>query len=175
MMELNIRGVPTFRAPPVDVRFRWKLRTVTTAMIVHDSHTMEDVEDADDLIRDMGRRLGYLDTGYHAIINRDGTEVVTRDWDRIGSHSPGNNMTTIGMCLIGGLSPAGPIDNFSPLQKKALFDRYLACRAIWPGLLFLGHNELTNTHFVTEHTCPALDMDQLREDLAIYERIGVIP
>jgi hypothetical protein len=57
---------------------------------------------------------GWRDIGYHAVGDRDGQIATGRDtdwdgdvWEEIGAHVAGENRTTLGYCLWGGLYPNG--------------------------------------------------------------------
>src|SRR5690625_2478479 len=81
------------------------------------------------------RARGFFEVGYHAVIRRDGTLELGRDWDDIGAHARegGFNRTSIGVCLVGGVSekpqahvPGNPWngsnaeDNFTKEQRLTL-------------------------------------------------------
>ncbi|QJT71317.1 endolysin [Vibrio phage vB_VcorM_GR28A] len=49
-------------------------------------------------------KKGWSDIGYHLVIERDGTLVLGRPWNRTGAHVKGQNTLNFGICLIGGLN-----------------------------------------------------------------------
>lgn len=159
-------------APP---RIKWKPRLRTEHIIVHDSHTQADVEDVVGLLRHQGLKSGLLDIGYHVVIERDGRVVECRKRDLIGSHTPGHNLYSIGICMIGGRGPAGePEDNFGFDQRFALVSLLADLLHAYPQAEIVGHAEIQ--HILTSpHSCPALDMEQLRLDLKMFQATGVIP
>lgn len=148
---------------------RYKERGPTHRIIVHDSHTQPDAETVGDVIQALkwgAHDKGLLEIGYHYVIERSGKLVETREVRRIGTHTPGHNLDSVGICLIGGEGAAGPEDNFTPAQREALMhlldwlcEQYdLAVTDIY------GHTEVQKYRFRT-HRCPALDMHDLRTDL----------
>lgn len=160
-------------------RIRWKKRTATRRIILHDSHTTEDVETVQDYLRQKAHQMGLLDIGYHAIIERDGVVIETRQHELIGSHTPGHNLDSIGVCLIGGMGLHGPEDNFTRSQRVGLFGllRYLQQFYSADGaqpLPIVGHTEL-QAFVGRKEPCPCLDIEMLREDYAYYLTYGVIP
>jgi N-acetylmuramoyl-L-alanine amidase len=66
---------------------------------------------------------GWSDIGYHHLIGRDGSMAPGRPITRAGAHTKGLNMTSIGVCLIGGHGAAATDafeDHFTEDQKRAL-------------------------------------------------------
>lgn len=160
-------------------RIKWKARTWTHRIILHDSHTTPDVENVHDYLKVKAHQMGLLDIGYHALVERDGTIIETRPHELFGSHTPGHNLDSIGVCLLGGMGLKGPEDNFTYAQKLGLFG-YLRTlqnhyeREKGNELKIVGHTELQRFVNRTE-PCPCLDMEMLRDDFAYFKTYGVIP
>ena len=95
-----------------------------TKIIVHCSATPEGravtVEDMDK----WHRERGFDSIGYHFIIYLDGSIHLGRPIERPGAHCIGQNITSIGVCYIGGLERdcKTPKDTRTDAQKKALFE-----------------------------------------------------
>lgn len=51
--------------------------------------------------------LGFH-VGYHWVIEKDGTVVQARDEDEIGAHDQGENLDSIGICLVGNFDKTDP-------------------------------------------------------------------
>ena len=153
---------------------KWKKRKQTRVIILHDSHTTPDIEHSKDYLLTLGRKMGLLDIGYHAVIERDGVIQETRDHALIGSHTPGLNMDSIGLCLLGGMGVSGPEDNFTYSQRSSLMLYMRRMESFYGELQIKGHSEIQR-HLDETYRCPALDMDMVREDYDHFKRFGVLP
>lgn len=162
----------------------YKARRETTRIILHDSHTTPEVEKGCEVSRwaamakDGGLRMGLLGVGYHFVVERDGEIVETRRRHLVGTHTPGHNMDSIGVCLVGGREAAFPgegIDNFTFKQRRALIQLLAALRGEYgKDVQVVGHTEVQKYRNKSLADCPALDMDELRQDLALYEHNGEV-
>lgn len=154
----------------------YKPRTETTVIILHDSHTPPDICTTEDVPRwsvlahSGGLKMGILSIGYHFIIERDGEVVPCRGIDLIGSHTPGHNMDSIGVCLVGGREEidGDGVDNFTEAQRTSLLELLHDLRLKYPGVKLKGHTEVQRYRKRDTPPCPALDMDILREDLDLF-------
>lgn len=122
--------------------------------------------------------------GYHYVIDLDGAVLTGRHPDEVGAHAVGHNTSSIGICLVGGVEPAG--GRYTPQQwdslaalVRALCDRYKIpmtpperrpySRPL-PGVRLLrgvcGHRDTSpdadNNGVVERHewlkTCPGVDV-----------------
>jgi hypothetical protein len=162
----------------------YKNRKETNRIVLHDSHTLPEVcecEQVDrwaELARDGGRQMGLLDTGYHYIIERNGVVVHCRDKKVIGSHTPGHNMDSIGICLVGGREDLGEfaqgIDNFTTAQKISLFRLIYDLLVDYPNAEVVGHSEIQRYRNKNLPPCPPLDMDIIREDVKLFVERGYL-
>jgi len=88
---------------------------------------------------------GFSTTGYHYLIDRDGTVVTGRPLDRTGAHVKGHNTGTVGISLFGGFGgSAGDsfADNFTEDQERALLDLIAKLKADHPSITKIsGHNQ----------------------------------
>jgi N-acetyl-anhydromuramyl-L-alanine amidase AmpD len=134
-------------------------------LIVHDSHTGLDVSKPAEVLRWQGRARGLLDIGYHLIIDRDGCIHRLRELDTIGSHTPGYNHESIGICLIGGRDESGKHheDNFTAPQRTAVRLIALAFLKQFPEAKVVGHRELGRYRRTSK--CPTLNVHTLRKSL----------
>ncbi|MEW6121270.1 MAG: N-acetylmuramoyl-L-alanine amidase [Pseudomonadota bacterium] len=143
----------------------YRARTKTTYLIVHDSHTPPSVVDGETYLRHKGRQIGLLDIGYHILIDRDGKVLICRPGDTMGSHTPGYNDESLGVCLLGGANEEGePEDNFTQVQKDALKWTIEWLWRKWPEAKVVGHTELAR-YRKRKLRCPSLDMGALRASL----------
>ncbi len=160
---------------------KYKPRAETKRIIIHDSHTEPQIEHVEDIsrwhidAREGALRMGLLSIGYHYIIERGGETVAGRPEELIGSHTPGHNMDSIGVCLVGGREHGvdGGVDNFTRGQRKALLRLIQQLYTKYGPLKIKGHSEVQRYRNRNLPPCPALDMDLLREDVALYEQ-GII-
>lgn len=157
---------------------RYKPRAETRLLIIHDSHTLPDVCATEDVPRWSvlahagGLKMGLLSIGYHFIIERDGKVVECRGRELIGSHSPGHNMASIGICLVGGREEieGDGVDNFTHDQRRNLLCLIHELRQAYPGVRLKGHSEVQRYRNRSHPKCPSLDMDLLREDADLYAK-----
>lgn len=152
---------------------KYKPRTSTTRIILHDSHTAPG-ERWHPEARDGGLKMGLLGIGYHFIIERDGGPIETRKRDLIGTHTPGHNMDSIGVCLVGGRSHRNGDheNNFTDGQIVTLFQLVLKLREQFGPIPLLGHTEVQKYRNRNLPNCPCLDMDDLRQDLEVFALEG---
>jgi N-acetylmuramoyl-L-alanine amidase len=159
----------------------FKPRQTTKRVIVHDSHTTPDIARGEEFLFWGGLKRGLMDVGYHFIINRDGSCLMVRDHRLVGTHTPGHNLDSIGVCLMGGQGGAGPEDNFTVEQKDKLLEllAWLSSHYSLSTSAFIGHTEVQRykDRFLV---CPQMDMDDVRTDLSIFnlnylEHAGALP
>lgn len=138
------------------MEFDWRPRTRTKRIIVHCSHLPRDGRPHAALMQAKAGVMGLLAIGYHLVIERDGLVVEGRPVDCIGSHTPGCNHDSVGVCLAG-------IDTYTVEQLKALGAVLAALCLQFPGVGIFGHTELQR-YRNRDLTCPAgLDMEAVRE------------
>lgn len=149
--------------------FHWRPRKATRRLIIHSSHYGPEVTNQAAHMRARAHEMGLLEVGYHFVIERDGKLVTTRPAEAIGSHTPGYNHDSIGICL------AGSSDH-TPAQEMAL--GALVVSLMWDHgrLEVWGHTEL-NRYRDRELRCPVLDMDAFRAHLSTiltYEELPTV-
>lgn len=161
----------------------YKLRASTSRIIVHDSHTGPEIGQVEEVSRwhieagENAKRMGLMSIGYHFIIERDGHVVPCRDVDRIGTHAPGNNLDSIGICLVGGRMADRtdvPEDNFTGAQRKALIKLIVELRQKYGDIAICGKTEVQRYKNRALPPSPYMDMDLLRDDVKVFEQMGVI-
>lgn len=111
--------------------------------------------------------MGLLEIGYHILIEKDGRLVFPRPVSAMGSHAPGLNDTSVGVCLIGGANEEGrSVEDFSLPQIRELMATLRNLKTIYPEARVVGHTEVQH---LRRHAhacrCPALDMQDLRNRL----------
>lgn len=90
------------------------------------------------------RQRGFAGIGYHYVIKRDGTVERGRPEDTVGAHVSGFNGTSIGICLVGGVSEKDVTkaeNNFTPAQFAALKTLIADLRTRYPKARVQGHRD----------------------------------
>ncbi|XP_059470164.1 peptidoglycan-recognition protein 2-like [Neocloeon triangulifer] len=91
---------------------------------------------------------GWSDIGYNFLVGEDGRVYEGRGWQAIGSHTPGFNSLSIGVCFIGTFSAYLPypvaLDAAKLLNECGIEQGYL-----FPDFGLIGHRQA----FVTS-SCP---------------------
>ncbi len=129
-------------------------RELTEKIIIHCSYTRPDMDWGGEEIRKIHvEENGWDDIGYHYIVKRNGVIDRGRPHDAVGAHCRGQNQTSIGLCLIGGMAPDGaPVFNFTRNQLHALDIKLMELRKDYPSATIHGHNEFSNKD------CPCFDV-----------------
>lgn len=132
---------------------QFKVRGVTKTLIVHCAATKPGMNIGLREIRQWHKERGFLDVGYHFIIRRDGTIEKGRDVDQVGAHTVGQNSTSVGICLVGGIDEKGqPQANFTPQQMSTLRKLLDELKAKYPGVAIAGHRDFA------AKACPSFEI-----------------
>jgi hypothetical protein len=81
--------------------------------------------------------LGYSDTHYNFLVNRDGIAYEGRGWLVVGAHAANQNTPWIGVCFIG---RDADVTDAAKATIRALYDE--ACRLSGRTLQYSGHGQL---------------------------------
>jgi N-acetyl-anhydromuramyl-L-alanine amidase AmpD len=125
-------------------------------LVVHCSATKATADIGVDQIRKWHTEdNGWLDTGYHFVIRRDGTIERGRPHWAIGAGVAGYNSHSLHICLVGGIDNDGRAeDNFRPVQKAALaFLLALLLKSVAPTAKVCGHRDFPGV----KKDCPSFD------------------
>ncbi|MCK5505822.1 MAG: N-acetylmuramoyl-L-alanine amidase [Thermodesulfovibrionia bacterium] len=139
-------------------------------LVIHCSATPEgvdfDVEDIDQ----WHKAKGWNGCGYHKVFLLDGTVQLGRPYSRRGAHVLGNNINTIGWCMIGGVDHEGNVKNtFTEQQFDSVFAEIQKDRHILRGLVRIcGHRDyspdLNGDGLITPNEfmkgCPSWDVQR---------------
>lgn len=95
---------------------------------------------------------GWSDIGYHFVIRRSGRVEAGRPVDDVGSHVQGQNATSVGICLVGGLNDKTfkPENNFTPQQWASLKRLTADLLKKYPKAKVLGHRDFPGV----QKACP---------------------
>lgn len=132
-----------------------------THLIIHCSATPKHMDLGAYDIRQMHKKQGWSDIGYHYVIRRNGKIELGRDLDKdgdideeTGAHAFGWNAYSIGICLIGGVDSIGHGEaNYTREQMIALAAFLVAKREEYPGVKVIGHRDTG-----AKKDCPSFDV-----------------
>ncbi|MDR2946317.1 MAG: N-acetylmuramoyl-L-alanine amidase [Candidatus Adiutrix sp.] len=97
---------------------------------------------------------GWRDIGYHYVIRRDGSVETGRPLDEVGAHVAGYNSSSVGVCLVGGVSEDGKSENnFEPPQWEALKILVASLKKRFPAAKIQGHRDFPRV----AKDCPCFD------------------
>lgn len=128
---------------------------VIDRIIIHCSDTPEGrYVNAAEIRRWHIQERGWSDIGYHFVILLDGTIERGRPIDRIGAHCKGQNLHSIGICYVGGMTYDGKKskDTRTPEQKTAMRQLVQELSRSHGPLTVHGHNEFS------EKDCPCFNV-----------------
>lgn len=153
----------------------FKQRESTDYLVIHCSATPPSLDIGAAEIRKWHKTKGWLDIGYHFVIRRNGLLESGRDSSVYGAHVEGFNNCSLGICLVGGVNEAAPLnpkksaadnrkdalashaeDNFTDAQFHTLWDLLKNLQALYPNAQILGHRDFPNV----AKDCPSFDVRQ---------------
>jgi len=134
----------------------FKSRDKTDYIAIHCSATKpsQDIGAAD--IDRWHRAKGWNGIGYHFVIKRDGTIEKGRPQDAVGAHVENFNATSVGICMVGGVSEANTAkaqDNFTPDQYVSLLALVKQLTKDYPKATVQGHRDFPKV----AKDCPSFD------------------
>ena len=117
-------------------------------IIIHCADTPKGVYfDVDDIRHWHVDERGWSDVGYHFVILLDGTIQFGRPLHKIGAHTLGQNLSSIGICYIGGKGS----DTRTKQQKESLIILIKTLKRIFDKPKVYGHRDFANK------LCPSFD------------------
>lgn len=112
-------------------------------LVVGCTHTSMRQDLSPDEIRRSALKKGIKDTGYHAIITRDGGIHGGVPINKVGTHTSRFDNISIGILMVGGKTTRGkPSDNYTEAQKQSLGIFLRHCAEYWPDAQVVGQGEL---------------------------------
>jgi N-acetylmuramoyl-L-alanine amidase len=142
-------------------------RKTTDFIVVHCSATKAAQVVTVETIDAWHRARGWSGCGYHRVIVQDGSVQVGRELDEVGAHVAGFNSRSVGICLVGGISPTGkPENTFTEQQMESLGSLLHVLLQRYPRAIILGHRDLSpdknNDGQITRNEwlkdCPCFDV-----------------
>jgi N-acetylmuramoyl-L-alanine amidase len=130
-------------------------------LVVHCSATPPSLDWGVKEINSLHRQMGYEEIGYHIVIRRKPNllsgliEYGTRNLNEVGAHVYGYNTESIGICMVGGITPnRKPENNFTEDQFNSLIIVLNFLKGVFPKAEILGHRDFPNVH----KDCPCFDV-----------------
>lgn len=120
-------------------------RTKTDTIVIHCAATKPSMNIGSEEIKKWHvDERGWSDIGYHFVITRDGTKELGRGLDLSGAHARAVNGTSVGICLVGGLSEDNkPENNFTLEQFLTLKDLIKELKMKYPDAKkIIGHYQV---------------------------------
>lgn len=134
-------------------KVQFKERKETNHVIVHCAATKPSMDVGVREIRQWHKERGFLDIGYHFVIRRNGTIEDGRDVNQVGAHTVGQNETSVGVCLVGGVDDKlQPQANFTPQQMDTLRKLLGDLKVLFPQAVVKGHRDFA------AKACPSFDV-----------------
>ena len=126
-------------------------------IIIHCSATPVGREVSVSTIRKWHLQRGFNDIGYHYVIHLDGKISVGRPIEKVGAHCAYENIGSIGICYVGGMTKdmRKPKDTRTQAQKNSLIK--LMHELIYKynkDMTIHGHNEYANK------SCPCYNVQE---------------
>ncbi len=129
------------------------MRTINL-IVIHCSATRCDRSFSPETLKACHKARGFMTTGYHYYITRDGQLHFCRPDSIPGAHARRYNAHSIGVCYEGGLDEHGrPADTRTPAQRHALLCLLRTLRADYPQAEIVGHRDLP----WVRKDCPCFD------------------
>ena len=136
------------------------VRKETKYIVIHssDTHPKQNIQVKD--LELQHRKEGLFSCAFHKVITRDGQVQDGRDIQIAGAHidtsAQLSNKNSIGVCLIGGLTPDGQHDcNFTFKQYESLVKLINVLKNDYKEVEVVGHRDVTNS------SCPQFDVKEL--------------
>jgi N-acetylmuramoyl-L-alanine amidase len=131
-------------------------RKSTKYLVAHCSATRPSLDVGVKEIRQWHKNQGWEDIGYHFVIRRDGRVEKGRPVDMIGAHVAAYNATSVGVCMVGGVSQKDYTkaeNNFTAAQFASLKTVLKMLSEKYPGAKVLGHRDFPKV----AKACPSFD------------------
>ena len=115
-------------------------------VVIHHSASQRSTTAAE--IREWHRAKGWLDIGYHWVVEGDGAIVRGRPFHQVGAHAKGANSDSLGVCIVG--------DNTKPEERWSKDQVLGASRLLQAIAIVFGPLEVV-PHFLAGTTatqCP---------------------
>lgn len=131
------------------------MRTIDK-IILHYTATYPESTVTVGLIDQWHRKRGWKNgIGYHYVIYENGEVHKGREIDLIGSHTKGQNKSSIGVAYVGGLDSEGvPRDTMTMQQELSWLQLVNSIRLLFGHCTVHGHNEFSSK------ACPGFNVQE---------------
>lgn len=132
-------------------------------IVIHCSDTPEGKEFDSLDIKEWHLERGFNDIGYHYVILLDGTIEIGRSLKTVGAHARGANLSSIGICYIGGKNSDMTLskDTRTSEQKESLLLLLKTLKKMFRTAEIVGHYQAVST----SKQCPSFDACEEYKDL----------
>lgn len=146
------------------------LRSLTDFIVWHCSATRPHQDIGAKEIDIMHKKRGWSGIGYHFVIRRNGVLEAGRALEDSGAHVRGYNHRSVGICMVGGISPEGvPTSNFTSEQWNTASVVQHFLETLYSKAETLGHRDLSSDRNqdgkITEDEwmkeCPCFDVRKI--------------
>ncbi|BFU65365.1 N-acetylmuramoyl-L-alanine amidase [Rodentibacter abscessus] len=116
--------------------------TQTAAQVIDGWHAKRGFKRHPIRVKQFNPHLKHL--GYHFVIDTDGTVETGRQEGEIGAHVKGHNAHSLGICLVGGITPnKRNHGEYTEKQWQALHRLLRQLEAKYPSADICGHRDLS--------------------------------
>ncbi len=123
-------------------------------IVVHCTATPPEAK-VENIVRYWKEQLGWKNPGYHYIIKRNGEIVSLLSEDLVANGVKNYNQQSVHVSYIGGIDKNNkPVDNRTPEQKTALFNKLVALSEKYPEAEIKGHRDFPGVI----KACPSFDV-----------------
>jgi len=123
-------------------------------IVVHCTATPPEAK-VENIVRYWKEQLGWKNPGYHYIIKRNGEIVSLLSEDLVSNGVKNYNQQSVHISYIGGIDKNNkPVDNRTPEQKTALFNKLVALSEKYPEAEIKGHRDFPGVI----KACPSFDV-----------------
>lgn len=129
---------------PLDYVSKRPRRESTDLIVVHCSASQQVADIGAFEIHKMHLLRGWQGIGYHLVIRKDGSVEIGEPMDNVGAHTKGHNLTSIGICLTGGINARGDAENNFTPEQFGMLALVLDWLTEWhPDAKVTGHRDLS--------------------------------
>ncbi|MGQ0287138.1 N-acetylmuramoyl-L-alanine amidase [Pasteurellaceae bacterium 22721_9_1] len=116
--------------------------TESAAQVINRWHAKRGFKRHPIRIKQFNAHLKHI--GYHFVIDTDGTLTTGRQVGETGAHVQGHNLNSIGICLVGGITPEGKKHGeYTPAQWRTLHQLLRHLESQYPHARICGHRDLS--------------------------------
>jgi len=132
-------------------------------IVLHCTATSKDTK-VSSIVRYWKERKGWINPGYHFIIDVFGNVTQLQPLDKASNGVRGHNSTSINISYIGGVDKNGKSKDTRTMQQyDAMVGLVKAFHAVFPDADILGHRDFEGV----KKSCPSFDVKQFLKEIKI--------